>query len=238
MYGSDESASRERRAMYVDGCTPLPASGQRDPMPFIAKLKELSADAGLFQVLEKNTGSPTLKPEIYEERAAFFVDHLFDSGLIQRVIEIVGRPVYLTNLIHMITPGANDGLSWHRDTHVDGATSTGNIPPVLKLMIYASDVGPSDGGLEVLRGTHRIDLHSQRVDKLLALARFRHYAFHGRAGDALLFDTSLVHRRSPNRGGPRLATVYNLATLQGQVEPYRKIARAIPEYYAERLSKL
>ena len=86
-------------------------------------------------------------------------------------------------------PGHVSSSTWHKDTR----------GRQVKLMIYLSDVGEHDSNFAFVPGSH-LDRHSRVSGS--EESRFRDSAvsgaevkeWFGRAGDAMLFDTNLIHR--------------------------------------------
>lgn len=217
--GADDEA---RKRLYADGCVPIRRADYRPSPGFLDGVAKLVADPANLENNAKNAGSASVKNAVMNANATLFIDFLFESGLWERVQAIVRQPLHFVNLMHLVTPAGNDGLGWHRDTHVFRGTFTGNVPPVLKVIVYGTPVGEKSAGIEILRGTHRIDFHHPWVDRLLGLVRFRALELRGEAGDGLLFDTSVVHRRGRTAPGTtRSATIWAFATAPWQVDPYR-----------------
>lgn len=227
-YHSDDVALPEgagdeaRKRLYADGCVPIRRADYRPSQDFLDGVAKLIADPANLENNSKNAGTASVKNAVINANAPLFIDFLFVSGLWDRVQAIAPQALHFTNLMHLVTPPGNDGLGWHRDTHVFRGTFTGNVPPVLKVIVYTTPVGEGSAGIEILRGTHRIDLQHPWVDKLLGLVRFRALELRGEAGDGLLFDTSVLHRRGRTAAGStRSATIWAFATAPWQVDPYR-----------------
>jgi hypothetical protein len=92
---------------------------------------------------------------------------------------------------------------WHRD-HED--------IPVLKLFLYLSDIGPAQGPLEYLRGSHRGDVDLCAPQKYvlgtLVVPPERVVSCTGPKGTALLVNTSGIHRGGRITEGYRLQAVW------------------------------
>lgn len=104
---------------------------------------------------------------------------------------------------------------------------------------YQPDLAPlprhTSAGLEVLRGTHRIDFGHRWADRLLGLVGYRALQLRGETGDGLLFDTSVIHRRGRCAPGTtRSATIFGFATEPWQVDRYREASRPLIELYDAR----
>lgn len=221
-----------RRQLYRDGCVPIRRADYRPSPAWQDGVARLVANPANLENNPKNAGSSSLKHAVLNANAALFVDMLFETGLMERVRAIVRQPLHFTNLMHLVTPPGNDGLGWHRDTHVYRDAYEGNVPPVLKLIIYATPVGERSAGIELLRGTHRLDLHHPWADKLLGLVRYRALELRGEAGDGLLFDTSIVHRRGRTAPGTaRSATIWAFALAPWQVDAYRATSGPLIERF-------
>lgn len=152
-----------------------------------------------------------------------FVDVLFDSGLVQAAYRALQRPFYLTNFMHMVTPPGAPALGWHRDTYFqkDGA-QVGLVPPPVKLTLLHGPVENKSAAFECLPGSQRIDFQSRWFDRVFrVLAKPWHFSFVGKAGDAMLFETSILHRRRAAKPGlPRSATIFSFAGAKRHLGNY------------------
>jgi hypothetical protein len=233
-------ADRSDREFYQNGFAAIKNNNKKINCYFFQEINKLNQNIDNFECKEKNVGSLTLYNEIYNQKHELFVDYLFDTGLLEKIFQIAARPLYLTNYMHIITPELRPELEWHRDTHLYTGSVVGNIPPVIKLIIYSSDVSSKNSGeFEILGGTHRLDLHSQRFDTLLTFLKFKKHSFFGKIGDCLLFDTSCIHRRSPTASHIiRSATIYGFVTAKWQQQKYLKNHTPIIDYYQEKLDSL
>ena len=207
---------------------------------FWEEIGKLNSNLNNFESKEKNAGSLTLYNEIYNQNHELFVNYLFDTGLLGELFQIVGMPLYLTNYVHLLTLQSCPELSWHRDTHLYTGSVVGNIPPVIKLIIYGSEVKSGNSGeFEILTRTNRFDLHSQWFDNLLSLSRFRKYSFLGNIGDCLVFDSSAIHRRCRTHyRASRSATIYGFVTAKWQQKAYFNNHMPIIDFYKKKLESL
>lgn len=92
---------------------------------------------------------------------------------------------------------------WHRD-HED--------VPVLKLFLYLRDIGPKQGPLEYIRGSHRgdFDLCSRQkyAPGTILVSPERVESCTGPQGSAVIVDTSGIHRGGRITEGYRLQAVW------------------------------
>jgi len=105
------------------------------------------------------------------------------------------------------TDSASDRfLSWHRDEPAGGWPTVGGVVPFMELKVgyYLTDLtAPSSGALRVLPGSHRWPQGSRptRTDEQVTELDVR-------AGTALIWRTSLLHRVAPNHSGQTRKCVY------------------------------
>jgi hypothetical protein len=122
-------------------------------------------------------------------------------------------------------PTRKDFHGWHGDMWYDQAKAGGRIPREVKLGFYLSDV--NSGAFQYITGSHgqQIPHHLQRPE-VERLPMERMAEFLGRAGTAVLFDTSGIHRQGIPILEPRRAIFFNYhdpdVPLQAEdVEYYR-----------------
>lgn len=144
-----------------------------------------------------------------------FVDMLFDSGLVYQTFQTLQRPFYLTNFMHMVSPIGAAAIGWHRDSYIlKNGEQVGLIPPPVKLTLLHGDLEDKAAAFECLPGSQRVDFQSRWFDRIYqVLAKPWRYRFVGKAGDAMLFETSILHRRkrAEEKGHVRSATIFCFA---------------------------
>lgn len=118
-----------------------------------------------------------------------------------------------------------DFNTWHGDAWYDQKSITDRIPREVKLAFFLSDV--KSGAFQYIKGTHRKQapyVVQKQERERLDLSQMRE--FFGRAGTAVLFDTSGIHRQGVPVLEPRRAVFYNYhdrdVTLQKEdIDYYR-----------------
>lgn len=192
---------------------------------FFQQVEELQKDEQNFELNAKNSGALTLKNNVLEsQEAAFIIDYLFQTNLIQKCMQTVGGPLFLTNYMFIKCPERTRSLPWHRDSyHYKRSSRVGPIPYSFKLFLSLDDLDQEASGTEVLKGTHNIDFNNFFVDKLLALTSFGKTKFHGNQGDAFLFNGHALHRRPKTiKGKKRSAIIFGLSPVQWHQKNYLK----------------
>ena len=135
-------------------------------------------------------------------------------------------------MANRISSGSSEGSGggWHRD----------GFARELKAMVYLTDVTTDNGPLQIVRGSHVTDaiygdmktggigalqnrITNEQVRRVLSGAD-RAQAITAKAGTAIIFDTSAIHRGMPVVAGTRYAmTVYISAT--------RNVTKATFDHY-------
>ncbi len=208
---------------------------------FFQKIKELQKDDQNFELKAKNNGARTLKNDVLESpEAAFIIDYLFQTNLIQKCMQVVGSPLFLTNYIFIECSEKTRSLPWHRDSyHYKNSTRVGPIPYNYKLFLSLNDLDLGASGTEILKGTHNIDFNNFIVDKLLGFASFGKIKFHGNQGDALLFNGHALHRRpKTNKGKERSAIIFGLSPVQWHQKNYLKNHSNVITRYNDNLNSM
>lgn len=207
--------------LYKNGYVLIPREELMGVQKFLEKINFLNNNADLFEYQKKQKGTATLKHEvIYKED--FFVDFLFESGLLKLVENYVGHKLFLTNFKHYLSQGKAPSLRWHRDTYFKNGNSIGLIPAPYKIIIYSSKTNKNHAATEVIKGTHRIDFNKTWVDLLIPiLFRNRHSVIDARPGDVLLFQSNILHNRIAARNRSfRSATIYGMVSSKLSQKAY------------------
>ncbi len=100
--------------------------------------------------------------------------------------------------------------SWHRDEPAGGWPTVGGVVPFMELKVgyYLTDLtAPLSGALRVLPGSHRWPQGSA-PDGSPQTAPDRVAEINVRAGTAMIWRTSLLHRVAPNRSGRTRKCIY------------------------------
>ena len=204
-------ANREK--LYKNGYILIPREELFGVQVFLDKINNLNSNANLFEFQKKQKGASTLRHEVLNSED-FFVDFLFDSGLMEIVELYVGYKLFLTNYKHYLTRKKAPSLGWHRDTYFKNGISVGLIPAAFKLIIYSSKSDKANAATELIDGTHRIDIHNTWLDFFMPiLFRNRHSVVNARPGDVLLFQTNILHNRiAAKKNSFRSATIYGMVS--------------------------
>ena len=202
-----------REKLYKNGYILIPREELTDVEIFLNKVNNLNSNTDLFEFQKKQKGTATLKHEVLY-REDFFVNFLFDSGLMELVELYVGHKLHLTNYKHYLSSGKAPSLRWHRDSYFKKGSSVGLMPAPFKLIIYSSKTDKNNAATEVIDGTHRIDVHKPWVDLLMPiLFRNRHSVVNARPGDVLLFQSNILHNRiAAKTNSFRSATIYGMVS--------------------------
>lgn len=209
-FNSPESLER-RIKLYRDGFLLIKRKEIKGIQKFIDFIGRINNNLENFELQDKQKGCFSLKHN--RQKDLFFVDFLFSSGLIDKIITYCGIIPYLSNYKHYLNKGASAELGWHRDTYsYKKNTSVGILPSQYKLAIYSSAADKDNACMQILSGTHKLDFNSKYVDKFLALVKWRRIFINAEEGDAIIFDSSILHNRTkahPNSF--RSATIYSFA---------------------------
>lgn len=208
---------------------------------FFEKIKEFRNNDSNFELKSKNNGGRTLKNEVMESRkASFIVDYLFETNLLQRCMEVVGTPLYLTNYIFIECHGKTKSLPWHRDTyHYKNSNRVGLIPYNYKLLISNDHLDNNSSGTEVLKGSHNIDFSSSLFDFFYKILKPGKTRFSGRIGDAIIFNGHAMHRRPETKSNKSRSTIiFGLAPVQWHQTSYVKNHSNVIERYNQNFEKL
>ena len=115
------------------------------------------------------------------------------------VTEILGRWRYSKLIVECPCKGCGY-MGWHTDMY-EGKPVQTDLPKRttgLKLQVALVDIGEENGPMEVIPGSHR--MHYFEGDEMVkSLSRTFSSALLMKRGDAILRDSDLVHRGTPNR---------------------------------------
>ncbi len=176
---------------------------------FCSKTITANNNISLFESQSKQNGTLTLKHCVLSQ-SLYFIDLLFESSIFKDLYSIFGTTPLLTNFKHFQSIGKLKSLQWHRDTYVSNKNDIGNMPPVLKLAVYTSDIRPFDPALQLIKYSHRVNFDNAIFDRLFSLSNLNKITVNARIGDYIIFDSSLLHRRRPchSSNGYRSVTIY------------------------------
>ena len=136
------------------------------------------------------------------------------------------RSVLLCTMANLVTRADyGSGGMWHRDGFV----------PALKVIVYLGDVSERNGPFQIIKNSHvwgrefsrdharygwrfRTNRLGSKVDVLLAEQPERVFSFTGKAGSAIVFDTSAIHTGAPLLEGERVALT-NYYVAQDEITP-------------------
>ena len=209
-FNTPEAIDR-RLKLYRDGYLLIKRHEIKGIHKFINFINKINNNLENFVIQEKQKGCFTLGNN--GQKDLFFVDFLFSSGLIDKIIIYTGIIPYLSNFKHYLNKGPSEELGWHRDTYsYSKDTSIGIVPSQYKLAIYSSAADKNNACMQILSGTHKLDFNSKYIDKFLALIKWRRIFVNVEEGDAIIFDSSLLHNRTKAYSNSfRSATIYALA---------------------------
>jgi predicted dehydrogenase len=141
-------------------------------------------------------------------------------SVIRRVAQVMGRPRFSLFKSRFVVklPASDSPVPWHQDVgdHNGGFTADGKAVPTVALWMALDDVGPDNGGLELLPGTHRTlvgdynkQIHSQLVESGTLGPNDLKCAVPVplRRGEFILFHGWLIHGSGPNESGRRRAAL-------------------------------
>lgn len=149
-----------------------------------------------FELVEKYKHSKDLRPEVYTYDNSF-VDILFSNNIPELLKDVVGRDLYLAHIqLRISYPDKKSYMSWHRDTHIYGGNTVGNIPPVHKIIFYPTVNGKEDEKISIIPGSHRQVFKNKFIDYLHVFLSKKKTL---KSSDTkfLLFNTELFHHVVP-----------------------------------------
>jgi hypothetical protein len=218
-FNSPQSVDR-RIKLFRDGFLVIKREEIKGIQNFINFINKINNNSEYFELQSKQKGCFTLKNN--RQKIFFFVDFLFSSGLIEKIIAYTGIIPYLSNYKHYLNKGSSAQLGWHRDTYSHKKNFViGTLPSQYKLAIYSSSADKNNACMQILSGTHKIDFNNKYIDKLLALIRWRRVFVDIEEGDAIIFESNILHNRTkafPNSF--RSATIYSLARSKFNLSKY------------------
>jgi hypothetical protein len=155
------------------------------------------------------------------DRDPFYWELACDPLLTDLAADLVGPDVkFHSGKLNCKSAGAGDAVKWHQDIQAWPHTCFS----VLTLGIYLEDIGPEQGPLAVLPGSHRGPLFDQRHDgrwtghlsdaDLAGLDAGKAIELTGPAGSVMAIDCCVVHGSRANhsaRARPLLLYVYSSA---------------------------
>lgn len=150
-----------------------------------------------------------------------FHNHPKVKAVIDHYFEAPSKEVYM--LYEHLKPAMEEQI-WHRDGLTDQ----------LKVMVLLDDVTDTDGPLHVLRGSHkahdflfphvkswlhRTKNHADTPEEQIVLAGLEEWVGYGKKGDAIFFDTGILHHGTPCTNGTRhnVILTYVAPTLRTHV---------------------
>lgn len=151
------------------------------------------------------------------------VSLLFETSLYSTLASAIQLPIYLKHLKFFYSSGLTPRLNWHRDTYFHKGQLHGSIPPVYKLALYLTPTSKTSACTSFVPGSHRVDLHSRHIDKLLPYLLGSHIS-ECKPGECILFDSSIVHSRMPCQARhQRMAIIYEFTTIPPDPNPYSNL---------------
>ncbi|MGH7717449.1 MAG: phytanoyl-CoA dioxygenase family protein [Gemmatimonadaceae bacterium] len=136
-----------------------------------------------------------------------FVDVALHPLVKGAIAAYIGTPFELCEAKGWLTLPTRDFHSWHGDAWYD-QTKVSHIPREVKLAVYLTDV--KSGAFAYLLGTHRRQAPKNFDERDLTAEDLAHRVDAlGKAGTAILFDTSGIHRQSVPVLESRHAIFYN-----------------------------
>lgn len=208
---------------------------------FFPKLDSIRSNKDIFEIKPKNNGAKTLVNSVLESPdSAFIIDYLFETKLIQKCMEVVGTPLYLTNYTFIECDQKTRALPWHRDSyHYRGKGRVGNLPYSYKLVLTLDDLDGSSSGTEVMKGSHNIDFNSLIFDLFMRAFTPGKTRFQGKQGDAMIFNGHCLHRRPRTPGNKSRSTIiFGLSPVQWHQKNYLESHSQVIERYNYHFNKL
>ena len=138
------------------------------------------------------------------KQAPFFWDLLKGSRITEVLRDLLGRDTVLnTSKLNCKAPGGGAAVEWHQDWAFYPATNDA----LLAFGVLLEDVGPENGPLMVIPGSHRGQVLSHHRDGVFCgavdpddplFARDRAVTLTGKAGDMTVHHVRLLHGSAPN----------------------------------------
>lgn len=183
-----------------------------------------------FSLEQKYSNSKDLRPSVYEYDESF-LNILLENDIPHLLKTVTGYDLSLVHIQLRISYPGESYMDWHRDTHIYGGKTVGNIPPVHKVIFYPEVVNRKIPKLHVVHGSHRLQFGNQYVD--MVQTRLRKKKTIESSNDRfLLFNTALLHAVVPEplpEGSWRLiysfAHEFQLASFTDQkslIEAYKR----------------
>ena len=224
----------------VDGrqCDAMAETARRHLSPLIAPV-EFEADVGYPGAPSARDGQGGDTPR--RLLGAFARDQAFRAfalgpDLHDMLRQLLGKDVMLSQCHHNCVmtkhPGYSSATSWHQDSRYWSF----DRPELVSAWLALGDETRANGALQVIPGSHRLDLPPSRVDKSLFLRRdvAENRALMDQAvtvelskGDVLLFSSRLFHAAGPNDTDTvKLSVVFTYHAASNRPTPGTRSAQA------------
>jgi ectoine hydroxylase len=211
-------------AYDADGCSIIPALlSAAEVEAYLAELARLTSDPDLRAdqrtVVEKESGEVRSIFAVHEI-SPLIAELVRDPRVVDRARQVLGSDVYVHQSRINYMPGFRGrGFYWHSDFETWHAEDGMPLPRACSMSIALTDNHPFNGGLMVMPGSHRTfvpcvgdtpadhyreslreqEIGVPRQSELTELAARHGIAqFTGPAGDALLFDSNVMHGSGNN----------------------------------------
>lgn len=188
---------------------------------FIERSRSVTESDDVFDLDEGHSAdAPKLaRVKLPHKQDPYFWEVLQNSGVTETLRDLLGPNVLLqTSKLNTKAPGGGAAVEWHQDWAFYPHTNDS----LLACGLFLNDVGPENGPLQVIPGSHKGPVLSHQnedgvfcgavdpddplfeADKAVTLT--------GKAGDMTVHHVRILHGSSPNRSDrPRLITFYECA---------------------------
>ena len=160
---------------------------------------------------KKNLGNLSLDQKAIKKYEVF--KELSENYKMKNLIEnITGRNLEISCFMQMLSIGQTKSLQWHRDSYISKNKCIGPIPNVIKIMLINNPIKKKDGPLEVISGSHKLDINNRLFDLIIPrIFCNKKKTFLSEGNQCIIFDGKLLHKRSAsNQNGFRLVTIISM----------------------------
>jgi phytanoyl-CoA hydroxylase len=169
------------------------------PPAFLARLKQAFDRAAASQAGTAERGFVDL-PAILDQDDAF-IDLVDMQSTFDVLVALIGGDIQLTQTIaRLFYPGPTFTAPFHSDlAHVVGFSHAHSLNFHVKVHYYIEDLSPDQGCLAFIPGSHRLPAGYQKPAGLLNEHSDAAVKIVPKAGDAVIFNTHVLHMALDNR---------------------------------------
>lgn len=169
------------------------------PPAFLERLKQAFDRAAASQANAPERGFIDL-PAILDQDDAF-IDLVDMKSTFDVLIALIGGDIQLTQTIaRLFYPGPTFTAPFHSDlAHVVGFSHAHSLNFLVKVHYYLEDLSPDQGCLAFIPGSHRLPAGYPRPPGLLDEQSDAAVKIVPKAGDAVIFNTHVLHMALDNR---------------------------------------